>query len=158
MTATAENSFFLRMKSGESLNVLLSVTGENRTADSDESETVRVVTVGKYTRLPEGWKLQYTESDPDGTASQEIVLTLTGEQAVMERAGAYSTTMVFEKGRRFDGTYHTPWGGLAMGVYTTQVLFTCEKEQGVLKLVYQVDIQGQFAAMHDLTIRFASNE
>ena len=33
-----------------------------------------------------------------------------------------------------------------------------EKEQGILKLVYQVDIQGQFAAMHDLTIRFASNE
>ena len=140
------------------MNVLLSVTGENRAADSEESETVRVVTVGKLCRLDPGWKLQYTESDPDGTASQEVVITLSGEQVMMERAGAYSTTMVFEKGRRFDGTYHTPWGELAMGVYTTQVLFTFEKDQGVLRLVYQVDIQGQFAAMHDLTIRFASNE
>ena len=146
------------MKSGDSLGVLLSVTGENRSPNGDEPETIRVVTLGTLLRLDDGWELKYTESDPDGNGSQKVVITLKGEQAQMERSGAYSTTMVFDKGRRFDGTYHTPWGGLAMGIYTTQVVFTLEKDQGQLKLVYQVDIQGRFTAMHDLTLRLAPNE
>ncbi len=158
MTATADPRPFPGLDVGETLNVLLSVTGENRTADSAESETVRVVTVGQLSRLADGWKLSYTESDPDGSASQQVEIVFEGERAQMERAGAYSTTMVFEKGKRFNGAYHTPWGSLAMGIYTTHVALSFEKQQGVLRLVYQVDLQGRFAAMHDLTIRFASNE
>ena len=87
MTGTADESVFYRLKTGEGMNVLLSVVGENRSADSDESETVRVVTVGKLFRLADGWRITYTESDPDGTSSQEVEITLKGEQAQMERSG-----------------------------------------------------------------------
>ena len=79
-------------------------------------------------------------------------------RAVMERTGDFSTTMVFEKGRRFDGAYRTPWGELAMGIYTVQVNASFGEEQASLRLVYQVDIQGRFTAMHDLTLRLAPNE
>ena len=146
------------MKTGDSVGVLLSVTGENRSPDGDEPETVRVVTLGTLRRLDEGWELKYTESDPEGNGSQQVVITLTEGRVVMERAGDFSTTLVFEKGRRFEGTYRTPWGDLAMGIYTVQVNESFAKEQASLRLVYQVDIQGRFSAMHDLTLRFAPNE
>ena len=146
------------MKSGDSLDVLLSVTGENRSPGGDEPETIRVVTLGTLLRLDEGWELKYIESDPDGNGSQKVVITLTDGRVVMERAGDFSTTMVFEKGRRFDGAYRTPWGDLAMGIYTVQVNTSFGEEQASLRLVYQVDIQGRFTAMHDLTLRFAPNE
>ncbi len=158
MTGTAEDGIFLTMAPGEKKDVLLSVTGENRSADSEESETVRVVTVGTLQRLNDGWGLRYTESDPDGSASQEVDITVLGQRIQMERRGDYSTTMVFEKGKRFDGAYRTPWGDLAMGIYTTRTQFSARGAQGLMRLVYQVDIQGQFTAMHDLTLRFASNE
>ena len=146
------------MKSGDSLDVLLSVTGENRSPGGDEPETIRVVTLGTLLRLDEGWKLDYTESDPDGNGSQQVVITLTDGRAVMERTGDFSTTMVFEKGRRFDGAYRTPWGNLAMGIYTVQVNSSFGADQASLRLVYQVDIQGRFTAMHDLTLRLAPND
>ena len=108
------------MKSGDSLDVLLSVTGENRSPGGYEPETIRVVTLGTLRRLDGVW--------------------------------------VLEKGRRFDGAYRTPWGDLAMGIYTVQVSASFGTDQASLRLVYQVDIQGRFTAMHDLTLRLAPND
>ncbi len=158
MTETADERGFLWMTPGDKAGVLLSVIGENRTPDSDETETVRIVTVGTLSRLGDGWRLTYTESDPDGSSSQQVDITVRGGRIQMERTGDCSTTMVFEKGKRFDGSYRTPWGDLSMGIYTTQVSFSPERDKGLLKLVYQVDIQGRFTAMHDLTLSFASND
>ncbi len=146
------------MKPGDKKNVLLSVVGENRSPEGGEPETIRVVTVGTLLRECEGWKLCYTESDPEGTASQEVSITVQDRRVIMDRSGDYSTTMVFERGKRFDGAYHTPWGDMAMGIYTIQAGTAFEGAQGSIKLCYQVDIQGQFTAMHDLTLRFAPND
>lgn len=133
--------------------VLVSVMGW--THDDDEpSDSVRLLTTGTLARRQGAWRIDYTETQPDNEKN-DVTLTLERGVVTMERSGAYATSMVFDQGRRFEGNYHTPYGDLAMGVYPTSVRYRVDGAAGgEVSLTYQLDLQGQFAAMHELRIRF----
>ena len=142
----------------DTLNVLLSVVGESRSIDEDQPDVIRLVTTGTLSRESEdSYTLSYTETDPDENRSQDITLSLNKKRIVMTRSGPYETTLVFEKDKRFDGIYQTPWGGISMGVFPVRVRFDIGETEGRADLEYQVDMQGSFSSMHRLTIRFAPN-
>ena len=135
--------------------VLLSVSGWAQNEDDHERpDAVRLLTTGTLTGERDAWRIDYTETQPDNQA-HDVTLTMGGGVVTMQRAGAFSTSMVFEKGRRFEGSYETPYGALDMGVYATQVKYRVDDAaNGEVNLQYQLDLQGQFAAMHELHIRF----
>ena len=133
--------------------VLLSVTGWAQDQE-EKPEPVRLLTTGTLSGADEAWRLDYTETQPDNQ-SHDVVVTMGKGVVTMQRMGPFSTSMVFEKGRRFEGSYYTPYGALDMGVYATQVKYEVDAElTGEVSLQYQLDLQGQFAAMHELRIRF----
>lgn len=138
----------------EKKQVLVSVTGWSKAGEDEKPDTVRLLTTGTLTGKQEDWRIDYTETQPDNQA-HDVTLTVGKGVVTMQRAGAYSTSMVFEKGRRFEGSYVTPFGALDMGVYATQVKYKMDDAStGEVSLKYQLDIQGQFAAMHELHIKF----
>ena len=146
------------MENRDEINVLLSVVGENQASGEGEPDVIRLVTTGQLKKTPQGHRLTYTETDPESGEGQDIVIDVSGKRVVMTRGGTFGTTMVFEKDRRFDGQYATPWGNLSMGIYTTRTDFSLSPEEGRLDLDYQVDLQGRYAAMHHLKLRFAPND
>lgn len=134
--------------------VLLSVTGWSQEDEMETPDPVRLLTCGTLSGDAEAWRIDYTETQPDNQ-SHDVVVTMGKGVVTMQRTGPFSTSMVFEKGRRFEGSYHTPFGALDMGVYATQVKYSVDGEaNGEVNLQYQLDLQGQFAAMHELRIRF----
>ncbi|MBR6525372.1 MAG: DUF1934 domain-containing protein [Clostridia bacterium] len=142
----------------QSIPVLISVTGKNRAMDNgDEMDAVKLMTMGRLSPVGDGWRLDYEETDPDGGAKQKIRMDMQDKRVTMQRVGEYGTTMVFEKDHRFEGYYHTPFGNLRMGVFATRVYWKVDKGQGQVELQYQLDMQGNFSAVHDLTLRFAQN-
>lgn len=133
--------------------VLVSVTGKSH-AEDEKPDMVRLLTTGTLTEEKNAWRIDYTETQPDNQ-SHDVTVTLNKGVVTMLRHGAYSTSMVFEKGRRFEGSYVTPFGALDMGVYATQVRYhMTDDSSGEIQLKYQLDLQGQFAAMHELQIKF----
>ena len=95
-----------------------------------------------------GW----TKDDEDQPESVRLLTTGTFSGAREDWRIDYTET---EQGRRFEGSYQTPYGALAMGVYPTHVKYRVDDEAtGEVNLTYQLDLQGQFAAMHELRIRF----
>ena len=133
--------------------VIVSVTGWSR-EDEAAPESIRLLTTGTLSGAREDWRIDYTETPPDNDA-HSVTLTLGKGVVTMHRLGSFSTSMVFEQGRRFEGSYQTPYGALDMGVYPTQVKYRVDDEDsGEVNLTYQLDLQGQFAAMHELRIRF----
>ena len=49
----------------------------------------------------------------------------------MERKGDFSNTMVFAKGQRFEGVYHTPYGEMDMAVFTRKQLAVSAGRKGI---------------------------
>ena len=133
--------------------VLLSVTGKTQGQDEPE-EAVRLLTTGVLTGGREAWRIDYTETQPDSQA-HDVTLTLGKGVVTMERHGAFATSMVFEKGCRFEGSYDTPYGALDMGIFPTQVKYSVDDARGEVLLKYQLDIQGQYSSMREMRIRFA---
>ena len=133
--------------------VLVSVMGW--THDDDEpADSVRLLTTGTMSGEKNTWKINYTETQPDNESS-DVTLTLDRGVVTMQRTGAFSTSMVFDQGHRFEGSYQTPYGDLAMGVFATHVKYQVQDDaMGKVDLTYQLDLQGQFAAVHELRIRF----
>jgi len=133
--------------------VLVSITGWTK-EDDEQPESVRLLTTGTLTGAPEDWRIDYTETQPDNDA-HDVTLTLGKGVVTMQRMGPFSTSMVFQQGRRFEGSYRTPYGALDMGVYPTHVRYKVDDQaNGEVNLTYQLDLQGQFAAMHELRIKF----
>ena len=136
----------------EKRQVLLSVMGWTR--EEDDQDTVRLLTTGTLSGSKENWRIDYTETQPDNE-SHDVTLTLGGGVVTMQRRGPMGTSMVFEQGKRFEGSYRTPYGDLEMGVYPTRVQYQVDGETGgQVDLVYQLDLQGRFAAVHEMRIRF----
>ena len=133
--------------------VLLSVMGWTHD-DDDPSDSVRLLTTGTLSGEQDRWRIDYTETQPDNESS-DVILTMGRGVVTMQRTGPYGTSMVFEQGHRYEGSYRTPFGNLAMGVFPTHVKYKVEDGMaGQVDLTYQLDLQGQFAAMHELRIRF----
>ena len=137
--------------------VLLSVVGVVQDVGSEEaSDEMRLVTTGELSGQDGSWKLRYIETQPDTAETHQVTFTMQNGVVTMSREGEYRTSMIFSQGNRFEGNYETPYGALEMGVYPTHVKYNVdENDKGEVLLKYQLDIQGQFASMREMRIRFA---
>ncbi len=140
-----------------SIPVLLSVTGQSQ-QDGQQEERIHLVTTGQLNKTERGFSLHYEETQPDNGETSHITLDMEKGSVTMIRDGSYATSMVFEKGRRFQGNYHTPMGDLEMGIYATKVQYSANEEKGDVSLQYQLDLQGQFVAMHELKVLFVRQD
>ena len=130
--------------------VLLTVTGV--TSDFGETDAgMRLVTTGTLTGEKGRWKLRCEESLMDTPFFVPSAIT-------MAREGSWGTNMVFQRGRRFETSYNTPFGACGMGIFPTQVNYSVDDSgEGEIALRYQLDIQGQFSSVNDLRISFSAN-
>ena len=116
--------------------VLLSVTGIVQDAGMEDcADEMRLVTTGELSGEPEqnAWKLRYTETQPDTSETDRVTFTM----------------------KDYEGSYNTPYGALEMGVFPTHVRYNVNDAKGEVVLKYQLDIQGQYASMREMRIRFA---
>lgn len=138
--------------------VLLSVTGIVQDAGmEDSSDEMRLVTTGELSgdQEQDSWSLKYSETQPDTAETDHVTLTMKNGVVTMNREGEINTSMIFAQGSRYEGSYNTPYGALEMGVFPTQVRYHVSDNRGEVVLKYQLDIQGQYASMREMRIRFA---
>lgn len=124
---------------------------------------IQFMTVGKlsYTN-PEEALLQYVESQQDEETGEitksDISLSLRDGKITMERKGDFSNTMVFAKGQRFEGVYHTPYGEMDMAVYTKEAACRFGRSEGNIHLKYQLNIQGSYASTNELHLEYRAEQ
>lgn len=133
--------------------VLVSIIGQAQALGQTPDE-IRLMTTGTLTRTLGGFCLDYQESQPDGSDVQDIHLEMTPHRVTMTRTGDYASTLVFQKGCRFEGVYHTPYGEMDLAVFPTRVKVDLGEEHGSVRLQYQLDFQGSIATMNDLTVLY----
>ena len=132
----------------EAIPVLMTLSGRAYGGTVEEEEVVDLMTTGLLYPL---------ETQPDDNTTSEVTLLMGHDRVLMSRSGEYGSSMVFRKDRRFEGSYHTPFGSLSMAVFPTRVDVNMTREHGTVVLEYQLDLQGNYAAMHELRLTYAAN-
>ena len=85
-------------------------------------------------------------------------LSYSNPEEALERKGEFSSTMVFAKGQRFEGVYHTPYGEMDMAVFTKEAACRFGRTEGNIHLKYQLNIQGSYASINELHLEYKAEQ
>jgi uncharacterized beta-barrel protein YwiB (DUF1934 family) len=133
--------------------ILISLDSVTST-DEQPEETMRMITTGELIEKADETLIRFEETIDESEAPQKIEIAVSGNVITMRRRGVYDVDMVFQKGQRYESQYRMPFGVMDMALYCVKAAYTREGDGGEVALRYQLDLSGQYAAMHDLRLHF----
>ncbi len=136
-------------------DVTLRITGKHVYYDTEE-EQLELITDGKLCRKGEKLLLSYDESEFSGLEGCSTCLTLSGGSVSMSRRGdavGIDTEIRFEKGKRYNGFYDTPYGPIEMEVLTNDLENTVDDSgNGHVNIDYSISFRGMAEGRSRLNI------
>lgn len=129
-------------------DVTLRITGKQifGEMEQDQEEQVEFITEGKLYTRGNTMVLTYEESELSGMPGCTTQMSVTGDMVRMTRKGdglAEGTEILFQKGKRYSGTFDTPYGPVKMEVLTTHVDNKLTEDQtGHLAIDYDISLAG----------------
>lgn len=134
--------------------ILLSLHASS-SVEGEQGEAIQLLTTGEWARQDGADLIRYEEALDESASPTQVQLSLQDGAVTMQRNGSYETNMVFRKGQRYESQYTTPFGTMEMAIFCTKVNYAIKEHGGTLQLQYQLDLNGQYASMHQMEMRFA---
>lgn len=129
-------------------DIMLRIVGNQRhgVLDQDETETMELITEGRFVHKGDSLYLIYEESELSGVEGCTTSLKVTGGRVRMKRYGeeqGIRTAIEFEQGKKFSGYYDTPFGPIELEVLTNEITNELEPEgTGSLDIDCSVCLKG----------------
>ncbi|KXG76202.1 DUF1934 domain-containing protein [Thermotalea metallivorans] len=134
-------------------NVLLRIEGTQKSFDGEEN-TIELVTEGKLYQKENALYLVYEESEISGLEGCTTTLKVSKDRVSMRRFGTAHSEIIFEKGRRFSTSYHTPYGDFRMEILTREMEANIsDTNKGDITIEYNISLQGMIESKNRLNIR-----
>ena len=138
--------------------VMISVISSARDGSGESEGEMRMMMPGTLSVRSDGCRLCYQETledESDHTSiTHEVRMLLRPGHVTLLRKGPYGMLMVLDRGKRYEGVYHTPFGDMAMAVYPTVVQCRLGEDGGRVELLYQLDLQGSFASERRMIVEY----
>jgi len=121
-------------------DVIISIKGTQNDADGEDSE-IELVTDGQFSFEDGEGVFSYMESELTGLEGTKTSFTISPLGVVLSREGSLNSSMIFEKGRKHEFVYETPYGSTTMGVDTKKLSVDFNEHGGDMEIEYVVDFQ-----------------
>ncbi|MEA4986973.1 MAG: DUF1934 domain-containing protein [Anaerovorax sp.] len=127
-------------------DIMLKIIGKQITSEQEEN-VLEFITEGKFYEKGDSLYLVYKESEVSGMEGCTTSLKIKGDTVKMRRYGdavPLDTVIEFEKGKRFEGYYDTPFGAVEMEVLTNEIENQLQGDigKGTLKIDYHISLRG----------------
>lgn len=134
-------------------DVLIHVCGLQKIDDEDHQEPVEIVVPGQRYFRNGNHYLRYEEIMDDTLQPTINYVKLSHQRIEVRKKGLVNVHMVFERGKRNEMNYNTPFGTLQMGITATELELTESPEKIHMKVNYILDMEHVHAADCCLTIQ-----
>lgn len=124
----------------EMKDVIISIKGTQNDADGSDNE-IELVTDGQFAFENGRGVLTYMESEITGLEGTKTSFVINPMGVVLSREGNLNSNMFFEKGRKHEFVYETPFGSTTMGVDTKKLNIDFNEHGGDMEIEYVVDFQ-----------------
>lgn len=135
--------------------ILVKITGHHA-ADEDGESAMEFITEAKLYERGEALYLIYEETELSGIPGCKTRLKLKGDEVQMKRIGegaGIGHEIRFEKGKRYEGLYDTPFGAIEMEVLTNQLENTLSPDgNGHIDIDYSISLKGLMEGRNKLNI------
>lgn len=132
------------------MNALIKIIGK-QSADGEE-DMVELTTNGTLERVGDGWKLCYNETEATGMEGTVTQLDITEGRLNLMRLGTHPSMLILEKNRRHHCNYHTPYGTIDLGTYTSELAYDLNDHGGELEFAYTLGFNGGISSAHNVHI------
>ncbi len=135
-------------------DVLIRIRGSQLPA-AEPDEAVEVVTGGKYYYKEGTHYICYEEVQEDSEVTRSLIKA--DENCVeVTRRGFANTHMIFQKEKKNETRYETPFGSLNLGIAATDIDLQ-DHERGLdLRVSYVLDINSQYLADCEISVQIIS--
>jgi len=131
-----------------SKNVIINVKGIQTDNDND-SNTLELITEGKYYQKGSNYFITYKESEVTGMAGTTTTLKVGDGVVTLMRFGKVNSQFVFQKGQKHISSYETEYGNFTIGVFANNVDINISDTGGEIRVGYQVEIDSQSTGRND---------
>lgn len=135
--------------------IFVKIRGE-QAADTDGKSTMEFITEAKLYERGDALYLVYEETELSGIPGCKTRLRLKGDEVQMKRIGegaGIGHEIHFEKGKRYEGLYDTPFGAIEMEVLTNQLENTLSPDGGGhIDIDYSISLKGLLEGRNKLNI------
>ena len=121
-------------------DILISVKGLHTLDKDGEQEEIEVISPGKYYFKNGKHYIFYEEQPQDGTECIRNRISLCDGLLELQKKGAMSTKMVFERDKRRESWYNTPFGNLLAGITVTDMQVKEEEQQIDISIEYDLEV------------------
>ena len=102
-----------------------------------EAEDIEIISVGRYTRRAGKEYIRYEEVYDGESAKSDTLIKISEDRVEISKKGAITTIM------ETVSCYNTPYGGLAMSIYTSMLDIERDEDKINIALEYTMDVNGQ---------------
>ncbi len=135
-------------------NVIISIKGKQKYADSREWDVTEFTTEGVFERFENGCRIVYDESDMIGAENvKSEVIIENGTKAEVSRTGPVSSRMTVEKGKRHSCFYSTPEGDFTIGIFGEAVTAKFKELKGEIYMSYTIDVNSSLISENKMEIK-----
>lgn len=121
-------------------DVMIKIEGM-QSVDGEESQVNELITQGKYSVTPEGFRFSYMESELTGLEGTKTSFFVMPAEVVLSRSGAVNAQMIFHKGERHTFLYDTPYGAVTMRLDTHKLSHDLDEQGGRMEIEYDIDFE-----------------
>ena len=132
------------------MKALIKIVG-TQTADG-EQDVIELTTDGTLEQTADGWRLCYNETEATGMQGTVTKLDLTPGRLNLMRSGTHPSMLVLEKNRRHHCNYHTPYGTIDLGTYTSELAYRLDEYGGEILFSYTLGFNGGISSAHTVHI------
>ncbi len=119
-------------------DVLVSISGLQYEVDKDDA--VEIISVGEYYIRNNKHYILYEEVLEDLDGITNCTIKISEDQIDIIKRGSTNVHMIFEENKKNTTYYHTPFGDLQVGVYTSSIKVLEEEDRVVAEIKYGLDI------------------
>lgn len=137
--------------------VMLSIQGR-QSYDGQDPETIELVTEGTLEYRDGVWEIVYEESALTGLEGVTTTFRVEPNKITLDRRGALSSRMVFQKDLAQESLYQVPFGALLVTVQATRVFYDIVPDGGTIDLVYNIAIENTQSGVIDYHLDIRAKE
>lgn len=130
-------------------DVVISVEGLQY--DTADSGSIEIISQGEYYFRNGKHFILYDEITEDSV--NKNILKISGKKIELNKKGTVNVQMIFEPGKRYMTSYHTPYGNLVIGLHTSKVKFVEEEDYLGVHIDYGLAINYERAFNCTIKIR-----
>ena len=130
-------------------DIMIRLTGRHLSTDTADKDQIEFITTGKVYKKGDVTYITYMEGEMSGMEKVRTMLRIGRDgDILMKRFGQQQllmdTVMEFQKGKRFNSLYQTPFGPLKMEILTNNIVNNIQPDNctGNLYIDYDIALKG----------------